>query len=202
MKKEITLVSTLALLILFTAAVPVMACHPKTTYTFGAVGYDIPNTGTTFFSAHNTIEHGRNHLGVAFDFGHPWGPGVGTTTTDLRLNVDENSPNAFRGYAVTILEAAYATGTLEQKNIIKCLGLGYYSYHGPTLTKMLPAPWGSVIISDGDTFFGILMTGRNEGHGTFVDGKVKVLETLTGVIVLAGPLAGINVISGTGTSMV
>ena len=46
------------------------------------------------------------------------------------------------------------------------------------------------------------MTGRNEGHGTFVDGNAKVVGTLTGVIVLSGPLTGINVISGTGTSMV
>jgi hypothetical protein len=209
-RKILLTVLALALLMMFATAPSALASQNcwhqhKTPYTFGAISIGIPNTGTTSYSADGKTEYVRDAEGMAYDFGHPWvapeewGASIGTNS--FRMNVDANSPDYLKGKGVDHLKTTYSTGYLELKGDLKMEGLGLYTYNGPTFTHMIP-PYGPVTVSNGDVFFGILMTGKYEGYGNFVDGKVKAKETMTGVVVLDGLLTGASVVSGTGTSEV
>jgi hypothetical protein len=202
---KIALVLALSLLMLLAVASPVFASQPKINYSFGVIALGIPNTGTTSISA-DKIVHERNVEGIAYDFGHPWGTGFSTTLSKFDFSKDTNSPSMFKGSGVEILETGYQTGFLELKSAIKMEGVGYYTYHGPLMIATMPYygdPYhGKVTVSDGDTFYGILIIGIGEGRGTFVDGNVEVEERFSGVAILSGPLAGLNVVSGTGRAMI
>jgi hypothetical protein len=204
MKIKIALVLALTLLMLLAAVAPVLACQPKTNYSFGAIALGNPNTGTTSISA-NKIVHERNVEGISYDFGHPWGPGFSTTISKFDFNKDPNSRGMFKGSGVENIETGYQTGFLKIRTEIKMEGVGYYTYQGPLMIATMPyygdPYYGKVTVSYGDVFYGILIVGTGEGRGTFADGKVKVEEKFSGVAILSGPLTGLNVVSGTGKAM-
>jgi hypothetical protein len=192
------------LLFLLGVAAPALASKTTISYSFGAVEIGIPNTGNTWTSA-DKMMHKVNGESLSYSFGYPWGFGVGTgnlATPHWNLNVDPTSKNYLTGNGHRYFEKTFASGTLHLTSGYKFVGLvASFIYEGPTFTVTLPAPYGTITITNGEVFSGAFLAfiGQAKGQGTFADGNVRVSETLTGYNVLAGPLAGLNIIMGTGT---
>jgi hypothetical protein len=199
------LIPTVTILLLLGAAATALASQTTTSYSFGAIEIGIPNTGNTWTSA-DKILHKVNGESLSYSFGYPWGSGVGTgdlATPHWNLNVDPTSKNYLTGNGHRYFEKTFASGTLDLTSSYKFEGLvTSFTYEGPTFTVTLPAPYGILTITNGQVFNGAFLayTGQAKGHGTFLNGNVRVSESITGCNVLAGPLAGLNIIMGTGTA--
>ena len=189
------LVTALALLPVFAAA-PALAAQPKLTYVFGAVSLGVPNTGTIFTSG-DKMEHVRDVQGIAYDFGHPWGPGVGTLEDSFNLNVDPESSGFLTGNMVANLETTYTTGILKMIDVGRYSGFGQYVYEGPAFTVTLPG-YGSITMSYGQSFYGALTEAFAVGHGIFTNRGVIVTEITNGVMILDGSYAGLIILHGIG----
>jgi hypothetical protein len=198
MRKTAIVALMFCMIVMLAAISPVLACRAETKYTFGVLSIDIPNTGTTSYTTNN-IEIAKNHESTSWDFGHPWGPGLSSVITNFRLNVDSNSKNFLTGNGIDHFTTQYTTGTLKMITVLKFEGFGTLTYHGPNFAQVVSS-YGKVAISDGDSFTGIMFTGFAIGYGTFSAEKARVQETMSGVVVLVGPLTGLNVICGTGSA--
>jgi hypothetical protein len=196
-------ITVLALAMLMTVA-PALASQTSTSYSFGGISVGVPNTGNTWTSA-DKIEHKTGGESINYDFGHPWGPGYDYSdiaTPHWNLNIDPNSKNYLTGSGTSRFETTYATGKLDLSLQYKFEGLvTSITYQGPTFTVTLPGH-GTVTITHGQTYTGafLLGSGKTEGTGAFATGNVRVSETVTLATPLAGPLAGLDIIWGTGTA--
>ncbi len=101
---------------------------------------------------------------------------------------------------VANLETTYETGILKITDIGHYKGLGSYIYEGPTFTVTLPV-YGSITVSYGESFYGVLSEAMALGHGSFDNGDVILTEITYGVLIMDGTLAGLIILYGTGTYM-
>jgi hypothetical protein len=190
------LIPTLALIILMAVAGPALACKTNPTYTVGSISYPDPNKpGTTVINGN--IQTITGSVSTGTDYGYPWGSDslrqVGNSVFDLTTRT---------GTANSCIHKTFQKGHLEIYTTNKLTGLGAYIYNGPAFTATGKDSQGNTVqvaVTSGASFYGLLITGTGTGHGTIDHHHVEIKETVTGVLVLAGPLKGDTLVSGTGT---
>jgi hypothetical protein len=182
-------------LIVGTGTYTVSTCTISSFMTFkaGVVQFPIANTGNTTIA--NGIIHAKGRQAIANDYGHPWGPGIGTATTSFTLDIAN-----YTGTGNNHVSTTYRKGTLELWSIFKFNGLGWYTYCGPTFT-VTNATGTKVVVSSGMQFYGLLYSGIDLGYGTFDCGRkvVCTTEQYTGVSIMAGPLQNLSILSPYGS---
>jgi hypothetical protein len=170
-------------------ATPVFAA-PPTRGTFSQCIVEVTvSPGESFMTG--DIGHTRGATTASYLYGAPWGNSLtdsGGTTTTLQVN-----HVTFTGRQIIKTHETYATGTSMGTVNAEIVGIGLYTYMGPTFSFDLPGVSGTV--TQGATYFGILVEGFGVKHGVSGDLKgLKTMETFTGVAILAGPLTGVSLV--------
>jgi len=173
---------------------PDPAIEPKLTYTYGIVGEGYDDTGITTIRR-DTMMIVRDREGAICDYGKPWGPGEGLSDTDFALNIDQESGRYLTGSGRRRVVSTYTTGVTDTLISFEFKGLGLYQYLGPSFTAELP-DYGEVTVTVGDWYFGILFEGTGVGRGSFDFGEVMTTESLVGVVVEIGDMAGLYIVTG------
>ncbi len=192
------LIPTLALLILLAVATPVLACktnQQNPTYTFGSISYpDTNNPGTTVITGNTETITGTVSIGT--DYGYPWGRDCIRQVSNVVLDL-----TSYTGTTTGSVHKIFHDGSLDICTTDKLTGLGMYIYNGPTFTAAGKDAQGNTVqvtVSNGFSAYGLLLTGSGTGHGTIDHHHVETKETVTGVIIVAGPLNGDTLVAGTG----
>jgi hypothetical protein len=189
------LIPTLALLILLAIASPALACKQNPTYTLGSISYPDPNNpGTIAFNGN--IETIKGSVSTGTDYGYPWGSDSVRQVTDSVIDL-----TTLTGTATSCIHKTFHEGNLEITTNNKLTGGGLYTYNGPTFTASGKDAQGNsipVTIADGAQFIGLLISGTGIGHGTIDHHHVETKETVSGVVISAGPLKGDTLVAGTG----
>ena len=203
MNKLAVVVLALALLMTF-AAVPVFAKPPfccastcktikRGTFNQGIVQVEV-SPGKSWMT--DDVLHVRGGISASYLYGAPWGNSLSGTGGKL-IALELNTVTA-TGYSWGPVYDTYAAGRTVGIIYNKFTGFGPYTYMGPTFSFTLSGISGTV--THGDTYFGILFTGFGVKYG--VSGALKGLKTMdtyTGVLIEAGPLAGVVLIDNTVT---
>jgi len=149
MKGKAILFSTLAIVILFTAAAPVFACTPKcvsfTVYVIAPPNPSVP--GTTVPTKDGILSIGTGS--IDHEYSTLFGSQVAYEKDWFYLNTDSSSPDFLTGYGV----ATAVSSSFVEHDAYKLNGLGLYTYVGPTVTD------GITTITSGEALFGILLSG-------------------------------------------
>jgi hypothetical protein len=189
------LIPTLALLILMAIAAPALACKPNPTYTVGSISYPDPNNpGTTVINGNSETITGGVSTGT--DYGYPWGSDSIRQVANVVLDLTTHT-----GTVTSCIHKTFQKGCLEIYTTDTITGVGAYIYNGPAFTAAGKDAQGNTVqvaVTSGTSFYGLLITGTGTGHGTIDHHHVETKETVTGVLILAGPLKGDTLVSGTG----
>ncbi len=105
------------------------------------------------------------------------------------------------GTVTSCIHKTFQKGFLDISTTDTITGLGMYIYNGPTFTAAGKDALGNTVqvaVSSGLSVFGLFITGSGTGHGIIDHHYVETQETVTGVLVLAGPLKGDTLVAGTG----
>ena len=179
-------------LLMMSAIVPVLAAQPtRGTFSQGIVQVtDTP--GKSFMT--EDIRHERGGTSASYLYGAPWGnslPDTGGTQTTLQLNMVTFTGGS-TGKTFDTYTAGVTVGTINNK----FMGIGLYTYNGPSFVFDLPGKSG--VVTNGVTYFGIIFTGFGVKHGVSGDLKgLETMETYTGVLILVGPLTGVVLVDNT-----
>jgi len=192
-KKKTFLFSTIALTIVLSLAVPVLAIPPTTgTFTQVTVLVGI-DPGKEFMTG--DILHIKDSISAVYHYGAPWGNSI--TSLSIANTIKLNTVTA-TGSALLHAVDVYDAGTVEGTVNTKIIGPGPYMYLGPTFTFTLAGR--TEMITHGTVYIGGLTQGFAVKHGVSGDlTGIQIKATFTGVNIMVGPLAGIHVVEGTGT---
>jgi hypothetical protein len=176
-------------------ATPVFAAPPiRGTFSQVVVQVGVTPPDKAFVTAH--INHKSGSYSASYIYGPPWGnslSGTGGAQKTSMLNLD-----TFTGMSLVKTASIFAAGTTKGTVNVKFNGFSLYTYTGPSFTFDLPGISSSV--TNGETYFGILLTGFAVKHG--VSGDLKGLETMeqgAGVFIFDGPLYGVVIFETTVT---
>lgn len=189
MKKRIFLTLTLVAAILVLAVPPVFATKPTMgTFTQGIVQVSVspPDKFTT-----GDIVHASGGTSNSYMYGAPWGNSISSVSTSI---TQQYSTVTHVGSTIGHTVDTYAAGVVEGRVNAKLLGLGSYTYTGSSFSFSVGGRTGQVV--SGATYFGVLLSGNTVKHG--ISGELDGLvmhESATGVIIVAGPLAGLNLVA-------
>lgn len=193
MNRKTFLIPIIALLMLLSMAAPIMAVPPtRGTFTQGIVHVEL-SPGTAFIRG--DVLHVRGSTAESYLYGAPWGNTLAgmSITTHMKANLV-----TWTGSVILQTVDSYDAGTVKGSVKIKMIGVGPYTYMGPTFSFEVGEV--SETVTNGETYFGVLFTGFAVKHG--ISGGLKGLETketFTGVMVFAGPLEGVNIVENTVT---
>ena len=194
MNRKTFLIPIIALLMLLSMAAPIMAVPPtRGTFTQGIVQVGV-SPGTEFMRG--DVLHVRGSTAESYLCGAPWGNTTDgfSITTHMKLNFATST-----GSAILKTVDSYDAGTVEGSVKVKMIGVGNYTYNGPTFT-FTDVGGVSGTVTNGTTYFGSLFTGFAVKHG--ISGSLKGLETketFTGLTVFAGPLENVTIAENTVT---
>jgi hypothetical protein len=193
MRKISVLCLSLMPLMLLALATPVFAARP-TTETFTQVTVSVGvDEGRQFMTG--DILHIKGSKAISFNYGVAWGNSiVGVLTINaLRLNTTSVTGRGI-GHKIDI----YDTGIVKSIIKVEIVGAGPYVYMGPTFDFTVGEVTGTV--THGEVYIGSLVTGSAVQRGT--SGALKGLMargTYTGVRIMVGPLAGLEIVESTVT---
>lgn len=171
MKRMMILVFPLALVMLFAAAAPALACKPQQgTFTQTGIGHAI-SPGIVTVDASN-VQHVKEGHGEITFFGSPWGTAVASTTNNVDLSLTSFTGT---GYSTAVFD--YKTGVAWGVVFLTFNGLGLYTYNGPTITAY------GLTVTPGQKIFGVLFSEVGGAFGTRgnVRGINEIIESGTGV---------------------
>lgn len=176
MKRMMILVLPLALVMLFAAAAPALACKPQQgTFTQTGIGHAI-SPGTVTVDTSN-VQHVRGSHGEITFFGSPWGTAVASTTNNVDLSLTSFTGT---GYSTAVFD--YKTGVAWGVVFLTFNGLGLYTYNGPTITAY------GLTVTHGQKIFGVLFSEVGGAFGTKgnMKGINEIIESGTGVSINVG----------------
>lgn len=184
-KKKIILFASLGLLILLAMAAPAFALPTPTPGHFTQVVLALTTSQGTVTTV-GTWEYWYHTTGIRDLIGAPWGNSISSTYIgNLQLNTASGM-----GACQIFGTDTYAAGVVDNEACCTYNGYGAYVYTGPTIAYTLGPMTGTV--THGATYAGILSQGKLIGVG--VSGSFRGLaisETLTGLVILAGPNADV-----------
>ena len=195
MNKKIILLSSIAFLMLFTAAVPVLAAGTtavQTSTPFTATIIQVMSSpGTTTMTS--GLSFIQNRVFLQYWYGTPWGNSLSGTATACKF-LDTAT---YTGCAVLFTSGTFAAGTLQGQANPMYNGLGWYTYNGPTFSFTVGSISGTVIT--GTSYYGLLVSGvaTMQGVGGTMKGLVES-DWFNGVSIMSGPLKGVAVTCNTG----
>jgi hypothetical protein len=143
------------------------------------------------------IRHCQDAVSIGYIYGTPWGNTLSCEYT-LDWNIDLSK---ITGTAQAHTVDTYEEGTLEGTIRARFVGVGWYTYNGPTFSFVLGDRSGT--FTSGTRYFGLIYEASAVKYGTSgaLDG-VLTRETATGLFfVLEGPYEGLGITESTVTYM-
>lgn len=178
------LVFSIALLMVFVASAPAMACTqtPKHgSFTWYGIGVGT-SPGTSYVDSNNVM-HQTGATGKWTEFGAPWGGGVTTNTETnyITLNLETLTGSDVSPSVWTYPGAGVTHGIV----FVKFNGLGLFTYNGPDITAY------GITVHHGDMLFGLQTSAVATQFGTSgtLRGIYMITESSVGVTV-SNPITG------------
>jgi len=176
MKRIMILVFSLALVVVFAASTPALACGPHhETFTWTGIG--VGTSPVTVYVDSNKVEHVTGHTAEWTYSAAPWGTGAPTATSTeyFTLNLNTLTGTDFALNVGTYPGAGVTNGVA----FIKFNGLGMFTCNGPTVSAY------GYTATTGHSYFGLLNSAVATQFGTSgtLKGLYAVTESSTGVTV-------------------
>ena len=176
MKRIMILVFSLALVMMFVASTPALACGPHhETFTWTGIGIGT-SPGTVYVDSNN-VQHVKGQTAEWTYSAAPWGTGAPTATSTeyLTLNLNTLKGTDFTQNIWTYPGAGVTNGVA----FIKFNGIGAFTCNGPSVSA-----YGYTVIK-GQTYIGLLSSAVSTQVGTrgTLKGLYAITESSTGVTI-------------------